>query len=156
MFAGEDVPWYLLTVEAFREIQAHLRDGGRLVINAITDEHGTSPGMIRLVADVHAVFPGVTVLLCQADYGFQRRYLAPGAPLVYNAVVVAGANLDASPAGPGASDLLEGLDKVTVNQAAQVIPGTDDRSDIDYADQGIRAEHRQLAMGQFGADILGD
>ena len=88
VFAGEDVPWYLLTVEAFREMQAHLRTGGRLVINAITDEHGTSPGMIRLVADVHAVFPDVAVYLCQGDYGFQRRYLATGAPLVYNAVVV--------------------------------------------------------------------
>ncbi|MFI5352548.1 MAG: fused MFS/spermidine synthase [Candidatus Binatales bacterium] len=157
VFAGEDVPWYLLTVEAFREIQAHLRAGGRLVINAITDEHGTSPGMIRLVADVHAVFPGVAVYLCEGDYGFQRRYLAPGAPLVYNAVVVAGANLEANTAAPGASDPLEGLDKVNVDdRAAQVRPSTDDRSDIDYADQGIRAEHRQLVIGEFGADILGD
>ena len=45
---------------------------------------------------------------------------------------------------------------MSVDQAAQVTPGTDDRSDIDYADQGIRGEHRQLAIGEFGADILGD
>lgn len=160
VFAGENLPWYLLTVEAFKEMRSHLRENGRLVINTITNASATSPALRGTVAALHAAFPDVAVFVGRQDYGQERRFLSAGEPLLVNAVVVAGEGLRDS--GQNASTVFgtQDLEEVAVNEGAQagtrVRPGTDDRSDIDYVDVSLREEWRRLTIAEFGPDILGD
>jgi len=146
-FQGESVPWYLTTVEMFREVKSHLRAGGALLVNTITDSSATSPGVVRMTASLHAVFPSVMVFLGAGNAG------------VYNAFLVAGSGLRRSSQvaeDPQAMALTDLTAEIDARIKAGPMPGTDDRSDIDYADHAIREAWRRLVIGEFGADILGD
>ena len=50
VFAGENVPWYLVTREALQAVQRHLNPGGRLLVNWVTRQNGESDGLRRLEA----------------------------------------------------------------------------------------------------------
>jgi spermidine synthase len=144
VFAGENIPWYLNTVEMFRQVRSHLRPDGRLVINTITNDRATSPGLVRLGASLRAVFPNVSIYLGHGNYA------------VFNAVAVAGdgPSLGRQDASRDGSDDSAGLERVTGMKL--VAPSTDDRSDIDYTDMALREKWRRLVINEFGPDILGD
>jgi predicted membrane-bound spermidine synthase len=142
-FTGGNMPWYLTTTEAFRDMRARLRPHGLLVSNAITNEHADSPGITRLEAGIRAVFPDIAV------------FLGEGNRDLFNATVVAGAHLEEAP--QASVDPAE-LQRVPLAPAlaSGLRPGTDDSTDIDYADVTVQEKERQMLIADFGLDILGD
>jgi len=142
VFAGENSPWHLTTVEAFEAMADHLAPGGRVVINTITEARGDSPGLQRMEAALLRVFPEAMVFpgLPPDD--------APDAPT--NVTVVAGANLDA-PKPPAPEDVVaaEALAYLLARQrpARSVVEApTDEWSDVDYLDAALRSRWRLLTI----------
>jgi len=154
VFAGENVPWYLTTIEAFRDMKARLRSDGRLVVNMLTNHDKSSAGLARLEATLLSVFQDVMVYVDKGDESDRERLL--------NVVLVAGTDLkptsDPYPGrlepyiGPQVTALLGGGRRAV----ATVAPGTDDWSDLDYADATLRSRWRRNILREFGADVLGD
>lgn len=155
-FAAENVPWYLTTVEAFGEMRSRLTDGGRVVINTVTNRAGNSMGLARIEASLLEVFPQVAVLVEDDADGEDD----PDA--IVSAVVVAGADLlPTTQPFPGhltADDKAQLAALIARERSgrATVRPGVDDWDDLDYADAAIRRKWRQLVLTQYGPDLLGD
>jgi spermidine synthase len=141
VFAAENVPWYLTTVETFRDVKARLRPGGRLLINSVTNADGNSVGLARMRAGLRRVFPHALVWLGKGN----------GGPLA-NAIIVAGADLRPSDSMQESS---WGLTRVDSDVSAE-LPGTDDWDDIDYAEADLREEFRREELVGFGPKILGE
>lgn len=142
VFAGESMPWYLATVETFRDVAARLTPGGRLVINIATQASGDSPGLARIEAALLQVFPEARVFL-GATAASDDRGLA-------NATIVAGRDLDAAIAPPPAdrvvATILEFLLPRGRPATVRAEPSTDEWSDVDYADAALRARWRELLL----------
>lgn len=151
-YAGEVAPWYLATAEALAQAKQHLAPGGRLLVNTVTTARADSPGLLRLEAELCRAFPEAQVMLAQE----------PGAPLV-NAALVAGAGLARKAEGdpPMALDasLRDPLRAMEASaQPAQPGPwrSSDDFSDLDSAEAGLRAEFRQQVMDELGPGLMAD
>lgn len=145
VFAAESVPWHLTTVEAFREIRSHLAPGGVLIINTMSDAGGDTLGLRRMEAALLRVFPQALVFLGDPHDA------APDA--LTSATLVAGESLDSVPPPPAAADAmvraaLETLLPRARAARAGVEPATDEWSDVDYADAGLRARWRALALSR--------
>jgi spermidine synthase len=147
-FQGEYAPWYLTTVEMFRNVRSHLRTGGTLVINTVTDSGVTSPGATRMIAGLHAVFRKVMVFQQSDRPGIHNVFLVAGADLHRRSQSVGG--------DPDAGALIDVTAEANAQAGARSTPGTDDRSDIDYADVATGEALRRPVIAELGADILGD
>lgn len=152
-FAGENPPWYLMTVEGLQAIKARLAPGGRLLINSVTRQGGHSAGLDRLEAGLSQVFGQTQVFV-------ERPHDDSGVDLV-NACTVSGEALKAATgvypgeALPWVAQRAEAL----IGHGRPARPGRathDDRSDLDAADAGLRQEWRQVVLSQMGAKVLGD
>jgi spermidine synthase len=154
VFAGENVPWYLTTVEAISRIKGVLNPGGRLIVNTMTWAQGGSLGLQRLESAILENFEEARV--------FEERNMETVDRQVANAVVVAGTDLLPSPEPfpgtvlPWIRLKLEAILKSERPAQAVVRPGTDDWSDLDYADAEVRLTWRKIPISELGAKILGD
>lgn len=154
VFAGENVPWYLTTVEALADIKARLRSGGRLIINTLTNHDRSSAGLARLESTVLEVFPEAMVYIDVGDTSDRERLL--------NVVLVAGADLKPGSApfpGPIATHLQPQIERLLADARPAIaagLVGSDDWSDLDYADAILRSRWRRNVLREFGAEILGD
>ncbi|HEX3530597.1 MAG TPA: fused MFS/spermidine synthase [Thermoanaerobaculia bacterium] len=154
VFAGENVPWYLVTREALQAVQRHLNPGGRLLVNWVTRQDGESDGLRRLEAGMAGAF------------GEAKIYVDPseGGPLV-NAILVAGRGLQ-SQSAPFPGRVLESIvPKLAALEAhgrqARLNPphtpiGSDDFSDLDDAEADLRLEWRKLVLATMGPEVLAD
>jgi len=154
VFAGENVPWYLVTREALQAVQRHLNPGGRLLVNWVTRQDGESDGLRRLEAGMAGAF------------GEAKIYVDPteGGPLV-NAILVAGRGLQ-SQSAPFPGRVLESIvPKLAALEAhgrqARLSPpnapvGSDDFSDLDDAEADLRLEWRKLVLATMGPEVLAD
>jgi predicted membrane-bound spermidine synthase len=155
-FAGENVPWYLMTVEGLEAMRARLAPGGLLIINTITRPDGGSPGLLRLEAGLSRVFQHGRAYVDAGEAGFQEQQLV-------NACLVAGAAPLSTAAEPFRSrcvpyiaakvETLLGRGRPLRGEGP---PTWDDASDLDYADAGLRQVWRRQVLEQFGPDLLGD
>jgi spermidine synthase len=153
-FAGENVPWYLVTKEGLARMQARLNPGGRLVINSVTRAGVGSPGLQRIEAGLLDVFGEAQVYIDDAHDGME----------LVNVCIVAGQGLKMND-GIGymgeASRYVATQTQKLVDRggrpAARVLEAnTDDFSDLDHAEADLRLEWRRLVLDQLGPDILGD
>lgn len=153
-FAGENAPWYLMTVEGLEAMKRRLAPGGRLLINTVTGEAG-SPGLERLEAGLSRSFGEGLVFL-------EANKAGSSAGLV-NACVVAGQGLKPELAAKYSSQV-PGF----IAERAQALLGrerplrvggpfcTDEHSDLESADAPLRLQWRKIVLGQMGAAVLGD
>jgi predicted membrane-bound spermidine synthase len=154
VFAGESVPWYLVTREALQAVQRHLAPGGRLLVNWVTRQGGESGGLRRLEAGMAATF-GETVLFVDPHE----------AGSLVNAILVAGRGLAMAP-GKFPGRVVAPIEpRLAVMEAAgrparPAPPGTrigrDDFSDLDDAEADLRLEWRKLVLATLGPDVLAD
>lgn len=152
-FAGENAPWYLMTVEGLSSMRQHLAPGGRLLINTVTGDQG-SPGLDRLEAGLAQVFPQALAFVDQP-----RDQENQG---LVNACLVAGADLKPtalpyhSPVLPFIADRAKGLlaFERPVKKGGPVC--TDELSDLESADAPLRLKWRKIVLEQMGAAVLGD
>jgi spermidine synthase len=151
-YAGESAPWYLATAEALAQIKQRLAPGGRLLVNTVTTARADSPGLLRLEAELTRSFPEVRVMLAQEK----------GEPLV-NAALVAGEGLQEQAKGDPPMALDESLkDPLRAMEASarDARPGpwrsSDDQSDLDSAEAGLRAQFRRQVMEELGPDLMAD
>jgi len=151
-FAGENVPWHVMTREGLAAIRAKLNPGGRLVVNAVGSDDGESPGLERLEAAARDVF------------GETRVFVEPGGrgdDLVHS-VVVAGADLEATSEpfpgrlSPAIRREIRALTEVAYETPADAIINTDDHSDLDYVDRELRARWRESVMSSVPPGVLAD
>lgn len=147
-FQGEYAPWYLTTVEMFREVKSHLRAGGTLVINTVTDSGVASPGATEMLAGLHAVFPDVMVFQESNPSRLHNVFLVAGSAL-HQPLQSAGGD-------PDAVALTDVTAEADASAGARSMPGTDDRSEIDFVDIATGEALRHSVIAELGADILGD
>jgi len=156
-FSGENTPWYLLTREGLQAIRARLAPGGRLLVNTVTRPDG-SPGLDRVEAGLLDVFGEARVYVDAAE---------EGAPDLVNACLVAGTGLrDGGDPGADGAYTGEAVDRVRAKTQAFALRGracragarvcSDDFSDLDDAEAGLRLEWRKAVLGQLGPQVLGD
>jgi spermidine synthase len=151
-YAGECAPWYLATREALAQVKQRLAPGGRLLVNTVTTAQADSPGLLRLEAEIGRVFPEALVMLAQE----------PGEPLV-NAALVAGSGLEEKAKGDPPMALEASLRDPLKAMEASARPVTagpwessDDFSDLDSAEAGLRARFRQQVMQELGPSLMAD
>jgi spermidine synthase len=153
-FAGENTPWYLMTEEGLRRVQAHLAPGGRMIVNSVTEADGRGAGLRRIEAGLKQVF-GEGLVFVDPKHEAESS--------IVNACLVAGAGLKAGTAPfPGKSTpyvqhKVDGL--WAAERPLQADPALlthDERSDLDLADAPLRQQWRKLVLDQFGASVLGD
>jgi spermidine synthase len=154
VFAGENVPWYLVTREALQAVQRHLAPGGRLLVNWVTRNSGDSEGLRRLEAGMVAVFGEAKVFVDSGETG----------PLV-NAILVAGQGLRMQTAKFPGRVVAPIEPKLTAMEArerpARAAPpntriGEDDFSDLDDAEASLRLEWRKLVLAALRPEVLAD
>jgi spermidine synthase len=152
-FAGENVPWYLVTKEGLARMQARLNPGGRLVINSVTRASVGSPGLQRIEAGLIEVFGEGQIFIDEAHDGMD----------LVNVCIVAGKDLKMNDGKgyPGlASTYVVGKTLDLAGKGRPAAHGldanTDDFSDLDHAEAELRLEWRRLVLAQLGPDILGD
>jgi spermidine synthase len=150
-FAGENTPWYLVTREAIALMKSRLNPGGRLLINAVTDRGG-SPGLARIESALLTSFDEVKVFV---------EAPTPNSVKI-TAAIVAGQGLVAGTA-PLPSVMPNRIrqrlaDLITHERPAraEAVAGTDDFSDLDYAEAKLRSEWRASVLELFNASMLGD
>jgi len=154
VFAGETIPWYLVTREGLLAVQRHLNPGGRLLVNWVTRSGGQSGGLRRLEAGLLAAF------------GEARVFVEPGeiGPLV-NAILVAGKGLTMNEADFPGRVLASLAPKVaalrTWGRPARAAPaairiGEDDWSDLDDAEAALRLEWRKQVVAIIKPEVLAD
>ncbi len=155
VFAGESSPWYLLTREALTAMRARLAEGGRLVLNSVTQANGESEGLKRLEASLLAVFGEALVFV-------EPRLPNEGEQLV-NATLVAGKKLvpnEAPYRGKVSRHVLPFLGDFNGTPHRPARPGavvdTDDFSSLDVAETKARMHWREQVIASFGADVLQD
>ena len=152
VFVGESAPWYLFTREGLAAIKHVVAPGGRFIVNYVTTTDG-SAGLQRVEATVLDVFGEAVVHV-------EPQSMAAGG--VVDATVVAGQKLvwiaDHAP-----TPMNDGLRPVMDTMKASVRParpGTDvsrdDRSDLDFADAGVRLRWRALVAGTLDARLVAD
>ncbi|MDX9820050.1 MAG: fused MFS/spermidine synthase [Desulfococcus multivorans] len=155
VFAAENTPWYMMTVESIERIGRVLNPGGILVINTIAWVEGASPDVVRLESALLQVFDEAGVFVSQQGEGEAGRQ-------VTNGVLVAGSNLSPTPDPfpgqvlPFVRLKLEAMAKTMRPAMATVAPPTDDFNDYDYAGADIRLALRRILIADMGADVLGD
>lgn len=153
-FAGENAPWYLMTVEGLQALKARLAPGGRLLINVVTRAGGASAGMERLEAGLALVFDQALVYVERPTDGREHALV--------NACLVAGSRLErATGTYPGrASAWVDERTRALLAAGGRPArPGRatyDGHSDLDVADASLRREWRQVVLAQMGAEVLGD
>jgi spermidine synthase len=155
VFAGESSPWYLLTREALTAIRAHLAEGGRLVLNSVTQANGESEGLKRLEASLLEVFGEALV--------FVEPRLPNEGEMLVNATLVAGKRLvpnDAPYLGKLSRHVAPfvGDFNGTPHRPARAgaVVDTDDFSSLDRAESRARMRWREHVIRTFGADVLQD
>ncbi len=153
-YAGENAPWYLMTHEGLSAMKARLNPGGRLVINTLTLSPGGSSGLSRLESALDGLFENAVVFIEPSEGN-------PGQ--LATACLVAGEDLSMSaPQGyPGrAHPSITGkyLEIASVGRPARrtTAPDTDELSDLDRADAGLRQEWRRQMMAFLGPHLLGN
>lgn len=155
VFAAENTPWYMMTVDAFERMKKVLTPGGILVINTIAWVEGTSPDVVRLESALLQVFDDARVFVSPQGEGAAGRQ-------VTNGVLVAGSNLSPAPGTfpgkvlPFIRLKLDAMAKTMRPATATVVPPTDDFNDLDYAGADIRLALRRILIADMGADVLGD
>ena len=152
VFVGESVPWYLFTREGLEAARNVLTPGGRLLVNFVTTPEG-SPGLERVEASMANVFDATLVHI-------EPQSREPNG--LVNATLVGGRDLVWSPA-PMPSRIDENFGEAMARMKANVRParegarvGTDDLSDLDFADARIRLKWRALSLGLLDARLLAD
>jgi spermidine synthase len=153
-FAGENVPWYLMTAEGLGRMKARLNPGGCLIINSVTEAGKGSPGMERLETGLLTVF-GEAQAYVDVVHG-------SGADLV-NACLIAGKDLKLND-GKGYPGMA--LEHVANHSAELMALGRparmgavlnrDDDSDLDHAESALRLKWRRLVLNEMGPEVLGD
>lgn len=154
VFAGETVPWYLVTREALQAVQRRLAPGGRLLVNWVTRPGGESGGLRRLEAGMAGAFGEAKVFVDPGETGS-----------LVNAILVAGRGLTMQ-AGRfpgrvvGAIEPKLAVMETGMRPARAAPPGTrigvDDFSDLDDAEADLRLEWRKLVLANLGPDVLAD
>jgi len=154
VFAGENVPWYLVTREALHAVQRHLNPGGRLLVNWVTRQDGESDGLRRLEAGMAGAFGEAKVFVDSSESG----------PLV-NAILVAGKDLVMQKAPfPGRVvdpivpklAAMEARERPARLNPPNTLIGSDDFSDLDDAEADLRLEWRKLVVATMGPEVLAD
>jgi len=151
VFAGETIPWYLVTREALAAVGRHLAPGGRLLVNWVTDSNGESGGLRRLEAALAGAFGDARVFVDAGETG-----------ALVNAIVVAGAGLRIEE-GKFPGRVLPALVPKLAALEARARPartgarvGRDDWSDLDDAEAALRLEWRRLVLGSMSPEALAD
>jgi spermidine synthase len=151
-FAGESVPWHIVTREGLGQLKEKLAPGGRLVVNTVTTPSG-SPGLARLEAVLLDVFDETDVYVETAGHGPDS---------LVNATLVAGKNLQwQEVAFPGSINPVY-WNKIGAMRAgkraaqAGAKVASDDWSDLDYADSGLRSRWRDMVVSSMHAGLLAD
>jgi spermidine synthase len=154
VFAGENVPWYLVTREALQAVQRHLAPGGRLLVNWVTRNGGDSEGLRRLEAGMVGAF------------GEAKVFVDPGATgSLVNAILVAGQGLRMQ-GGKFPGRVVGGIEPRLAELEAHERParatppgariGEDDFSDLDDAEAPLRLEWRKLVLAALRPEVLAD
>lgn len=151
-FAGESAPWYLMTVEGLQALKARLAPGGRLLVNVVTRAGGRSAGLDRLEAGLTQVFDESLVFVETNENSTHS---------LVNACLVAGSGLKlAQGKYPGqALGWVAERSQALLRAGRPARPGratSDDHSDLDVVDAGLRREWRQIVLEQMGAAVLSD
>jgi spermidine synthase len=151
-YAGENVPWYLVTRESMQAVRGHLNPGGRMLVNYVTRANGSS-GLERMEAVLLDVF-GEAKVYIEAPAG--------GTQDLVNVCLVAGRGLSPS-AAPYPGKAIEMVRSRTQALLKQERParaggpvGEDAFSDLDYADAELRSQWRRLVLNSLGPEVLGD
>jgi predicted membrane-bound spermidine synthase len=160
VFAGETVPWYLVTREALQAVQRRLAPGGRLLVNWVTRQGGESAGLRRLEAGMVDAF------------GEAKLFVGPGETgSLVNAIVVAGVAGSTGQglkmqAGKFPGRVVGAIEPKLAamesrERSARAAPpgariGMDDFSDLDDAEADLRLEWRKLVLANLGPEVLAD
>jgi SAM-dependent methyltransferase len=151
VFAGENVPWYLVTREALQAVRRHLNPGGRLLVNWVTRGGGESAGLRRLEAGLLDGFGEAVVLVDPGETGS-----------LVNAILVAGRDLKMQE-GTFPGRVLAVFAPKLAALATRARParsgtpiGRDDFSDLDGAEASLRLEWRKLVVATLGPEVLAD
>ena len=152
VFAGESIPWHLVTLEAFARMKARLNPGGRLIVNTITRPGGNTAGMALMESALSRVF-AATLVFCDGN--------EDGNPRPVNAILVAGSELAMNGGKGYPGKALELIAENCRRLAAAWRPArpgdappTDELGNLDHADAELRAELRRDIMEQLGAELL--
>ena len=121
----------------FRDVKSHLRAGGALLINTLTDSSVTSPGVMRIMASLHAVFADVMVFE-SSHSGLHNVFL-----VAYSGPHRSFRTAEGDPQATALTDVTAQAD---APPGARSMPGTDDRSDIDYAYAATAEALRRTAI----------
>jgi spermidine synthase len=154
-FAGENIPWYLTTLEAVQRIRHVLNPGGRLVINTITLASGQSEGLQRLESVLLAVFSEGQVFLNQVNQA-SRELSLTGVTIVAGNDLVAHEGEVPNRIPERIRAQLPIVFKSNRKAVGGVRPGTDDWHDLDYADMDVRSVWRRNVLAHYRARALED
>jgi len=153
VFAGEAIPWHLMTRESLVRMKALLNPGGRLVVSTVTSAPGTSPGLELLESGLCEVFGSAMVFTKKAEG-------TGGQPV--NACLIAGENLKINDGRGYPGRILPELEADCRETAATGrparhtrAPSTDDLGSLDYEDAALRLEFRKSVMAMLGPELLG-
>lgn len=153
-YAGENVPWYLMTEEGLGRMRARLNPGGRLIINSVTEAGKGSPGLERLETGLMTVF-GEAQVYVDAVHG--------SGPALVNTCLVAGKDLALNDGKGYPGRALEHVAKHATELMALGRPARlgskldrDDDSDLDHAEAPLRLKWRRLILNEMGPEALGD
>ncbi len=153
-FAGENTAWYLTTRQGLQAAKAHLKPGGRMLINTVTTTDQQGEGLKRLEAGLLQVFGEAIV--------YVENKNSEGPQSLVNATLVAGEKLVATrQAYPSRPALRVAPNLATFQNLSRVarlgsVVDEDDFSKLDYLEADMRLMWRNLVRKSLGPEVLAD